>query len=341
MDIQRRSLQIGAAAIACAILLRLGSSGAFGTMAKALSSPEVMSVLLYLETGRVVRVEPPQQTEPTHSTAVQQTEPEGSVVATAPEDEAAVAVFAQEDAALVSVNSVCGYDADVSALLSQPLTWDLTQQEPTVLILHSHATESYTKTEDYEESSAYRTLDEEYNVVSVGAALAQTLEAGGIKVIHDTALHDHPSYNNAYNDARGNIEQYLQQYPSIALVLDIHRDSVQTSSGTQKKYTVEKDGQQIAQLMLVVGTDAGGLKHPNWPENMSLAVKLYAQLEKDCAGISRPISFRSQRFNQDLSPGALIVEVGSAGNTRQEALQAAQILGQAILKISNGAEMSS
>ena len=341
MDIQRRSLQMGAAAIACAILLRLGSSGVFGTLVEALSSPEAMSVLLYLETGRVVRVDSLQQTEPTKPTQEQTEEEETVAPTTVPEEEETVAVFAQEDAELVSVNSVCGYDADVSALLSQPLSWDLTQQEPTVLILHSHATESYTKTEDYEESSAYRTLDEAYNVVSVGAALAQTLEAGGIKVIHDTQLHDYPSYNGAYSDARTDIEQYLQQYPSIQLVLDIHRDAVQTSSGEQKKYTVEKDGQQIAQLMLVVGTDAGGLTHPNWSENMSLAVKLYAQLEKDCAGICRPISFRSQRFNQDLSPGALIVEVGSAGNTRQEALQAVQVLGQAILELSNGAQTSS
>ena len=89
--------------------------------------------------------------------------------------------------------------------------------------------------------------------------------------------------------------------------------------------------------MMVVGTDASGLTHPRWPENMSLAVKLHAKLEKNAPGICRPISFRSQRFNQDLSPGALIVEVGSAGNTRQEALLAVEILGQAILDIAGGA----
>ncbi len=331
MDIQRRSLQIGAAVIVCAIVLRLGCGGAFGKMVDLFSSPKAMSVLLYLETGRVVRAQPP-----TSSATAQQPEQPATEISPDPSD-SAVAVFAQTDAALVSVNSVCGYEADVPALLSQPLSWDLTQQAPTVLILHSHGTESYTKTEDYQESSAYRTLDEAYNVVSVGTALTQILEAGGIKVIHDTQMHDHPSYNNSYNSARSSIREYLEQYPSIALVLDIHRDAVQTDSGDQKKYTVTRDGQQLAQLMLVVGTDAGGLDHPNWSDNMSLAVKLYAQLEKNCSGICRPISFRSQRFNQDLSPGALLIEVGSAGNTRQEALAAAQVLGQAIITLSNGA----
>ena len=88
--------------------------------------------------------------------------------------------------------------------------------------------------------------------------------------------------------------------------------------------------------MLVVGSDAGGLSHPHWQENMALAVKLHAQLEKNCPGICRPISFRSQCFNQDLSPGALLVEVGAAGNTRAEALLATEQLAQGILALAHG-----
>ena len=116
-------------------------------------------------------------------------------------------------------------------------------------------------------------------------------------------------------------------------MLDIHRDAVEASDGEQLGFTVGS----AAQLMLVVGTDASGLSHPGWPENMSLAVKLHAQLEKNTPGICRPISFRSQRFNQDLSPGALIVEVGAAGNTRQEALEAVELLGQAVIDLAQGA----
>ena len=124
-------------------------------------------------------------------------------------------------------------------------------------------------------------------------------------------------------------------------MLDLHRDSVEDDSGNQVRYTLETPEGTAAKLMLVVGSDAGGLSHSKWSENMCLAVKLQALLEKEDPGLCRPISFRSQRFNQDLSPGALIVEVGSAGNTRQEALLAAEVLAQALLDLSAGATVDS
>ena len=209
-----------------------------------------------------------------------------------------------------------------------------------MLIVHSHATESYANMEDYEESSAYRTLDKNYNVVAIGAALRQALEAKGIGVLHDTTLHDHPSYSDSYGYSRETVQAYLDKYPSIAMVLDIHRDSVENKDGEQVRLTAKSGSETTARLMMVVGTDVN-LKHPSWPENMALAVKLHAQLEKNTPGICRPISFRKQRFNQDLSPGTLIVEVGSAGNTRQEALLAGRLLAEGILDISHGTTTNS
>lgn len=344
MEVERRTLRVGAAVIICAIVLRLISGGAVETVISALTSPQAASVLLFLETGRIVRpAEPQPPTQPTTEPAQTETvSPETVPPETIPtqpqlQEEQAVAVFNSGDAALVEVNSVCGYEADVEGYLQQTLSWDLTQQQPTVLILHTHGTESYEKTEKYEESSAYRTKDTGYNVVSIGDRLVQVLEAGGIKAVHDRTLHDSPSYSDSYNNARESIRQYLEKYPSIRLVLDIHRDAVEDSQGEQMKFTAQAQGKTAASLMMVVGTDASGLTHPHWPENMSLAVKLHAQLEKNTPGICRPISFRSQRFNQDLCPGGLIVEVGAAGNTRQEALVAVELLGQAIIDIAAGA----
>lgn len=334
MELEQRTLRVGAAVIACAVVLRLLSGGILGRIIDAMSSPEVASFILYLETGRVVR--PVQPQAPTEPTLAETLPPETQPPTVPPTDPPVQAVFAPEDASLVEINNVCGYSADVDALMQQPLSWELTGDGPTVLILHSHGTESYTKTEDYEESSGYRTLDENYNVVSIGTRIAQLLEAGGVKVIHDKTLHDYPSYNGSYDHARNSIKEYLTQYPSIQLVLDIHRDAMEDSDGDQIGYTVDVNGQTAAQLMLVVGTDAGGLTHPNWQDNMALAVKLHAQLEKTTPGICRPISFRSQRFNQDLSAGAMLVEVGAAGNTRQEALLAAERLVQAILDLAHG-----
>ena len=88
--------------------------------------------------------------------------------------------------------------------------------------------------------------------------------------------------------------------------------------------------------MMVVGTNANGLHHPNWQKNMAFAIKLHALLEKENPGICRPISFRAERFNQDLSPGALIVEVGAAGDTLSQALTAVTALGEAITALSSG-----
>ena len=336
MDWEKVCLRLSAAAVAAAIFLRLCSGGALGALVEFLTRPETVAVMLYLETGRVVRpvtsqtIIDSQEREPTQ---IQEETPHDSS-----QELFQPVTFDKEDANLVEVNSVCGYDADVPVFLQKPLTWDLTEQEPTVLILHTHGTESYEKNGEYEESSAYRTLNTDYNVVSVGAEIKKQLESRGIRVIHDTTMHDHPSYSSSYSHARTKIRSILEENPSIALVLDIHRDSVENSSGEQMRFTVDSGGKKAAQLMMVVGTDANGLEHPNWRENMALAVKLHVQLEKNTPGICRSISFRSQRFNQDLSPGALIVEVGSAGNTHEEALEAARLLAQAIAELSQGTE---
>ena len=323
MNIEKWSLRIGATALMLAVLFRLGSSGVFQTAAQALVTPEALAVMMYLETGRVVRSAPVADPEPE----------ETSPAFTEPEEEASVqAVFAPADAELVEVRSHCGIQPDVPAMMQKPLSWNLQKAEPTVLIVHSHGSEGYDNTED----GNYRTLNTNENMISVGAELKKVLDDGGISVIHDTAMHDQPSYSASYSQSRKSVKEYLKQYPSICLVLDLHRDAVENSKGKQVAVTAKHNGETVAQLMLVVGTDTR-LSHPDWPENMSLAVKLHAQLEKNFPGICRPISFRSQRFNQDLSPGALLVEVGAAGNSRDEALEAARVLGKTILELSQGA----
>lgn len=327
---EKWSYRVGVSVLALAVLLRLGSTGVLAKLMQTVTGPEAVGMMMLLESGRVMRpaaAEQPATTVPQTQAPTQPTQPA--------EPKPVLPVFAPDDASLVKVNSACGYDTDVPAWLQQPLQWQLQQETPTVLIVHSHGTESYENTENYTPSGYYRTRDTAYNVVSVGAALAQELRQGGISVIHDTTMHDDPSYNDAYDQSRSSIQAYLQQYPSICLVLDLHRDAVASDSG-QIKYTVSTPEGTAAQMMLVVGTDAK-LSHPRWPENMALAVKLHALLEKNYPGICRPISFRTSRFNQDLSSGAVLVEMGAAGNSRQEALLAAKLLGKTLLQLSNGA----
>lgn len=329
---ERKVLHIGAVAVVCALVLRLLSGSLQDLGLKLPEHQQIASVLLFLGTGRLVR--PAETDAPSKPVA---TEPAAVTESSEPEKTPA-ALFSAEDAELVEVGGFEGYTVDVSALLQQPLNWDLTEGGPAVLILHSHGTESYTKTEDYQETVAYRTRNTGYNVVSIGDRVAALLEEGGIRVIHDRSMHDDPSYSNAYSEARRSIESYLEEYPSIRMVLDIHRDSAEDANGNQFHPVRSTESGDAAQLMMVVGTDAGGFDHPLWQENMALAIKLHTQLQKQYPGICRPISLRSSRFNQDLSTGAMLIEVGSAGNTRQEALLAAQILSEGILSLAHGTE---
>lgn len=332
MDQERKSLRVGAVVIGCAVLLRMAGSGFFQPLVDFWGSSDVASFLVYMQTGKVTRV----CAEPEVTQVWAQESPAPEVETSTPR-QITVPQLVATDLDLINIRYSTAYRPDLEQLLLQPLEWDLTNGEPKVLILHTHTTESYTQTDDeqYEESSDYRTLDERYNMISIGDHLAQLLEEAGIAVVHDRSVHDDPSYNGSYTDARASIERYLEQYPSIELVLDIHRDAADTDAGQLSTFAAV-DGEAAAQLMLVVGTDSGGLEHPDWQENLALALKLQTVLEKNNPGICRDIALRSQRFNQDLCPGALLVEVGAAGDTRAQALTAVEALAQGIIALSWG-----
>ena len=322
MDQQGKVLRFGAGIILLAVVLRLASADVFRPLAAFVQNPNIQSFLIYIETGRKVRFSPSLETFSGES--------QGPQLPAEP-----LPVFSGTDGN-TDVYYACSLRPDLEALLEQPLVWNLQGPEPKVLILHTHATESYTKKgEIYVESSAFRTLDEDYNMLSVGDAVADILSAHGISVIHDRELHDYPSYDGSYNHARESIRYYLEKYPTIELVLDLHRDA-SGDLNNQRRSVVEYAGQDCAQLMLVMGTDEAGLSHPQWQENLALGLKLQTALERIAPGITRPLILRSQRFNQDLSQGALLVEVGTAGNSHAEARLAAQVLGEAVAALARG-----
>lgn len=328
MDLQQRSLRIGAAAVAGAVLLRMLSGGFLAPALTLLTKPQTVAVLMYLETGRVIRtadtlVYPPESPIPQ---------------ATSPAAPAQIPRFTGEDADTIALDNETDYDPDLAALLTRPLSWELRASVPTVLILHTHTTESYTPGpgEVYAQTSEYRTLDENHNMLSVGQAVAARLEAAGIGVIHLRQLHDYPSYNDSYANARASVQAALAQTSSICLVLDLHRDAAPAGDGQLETFA-QVNGQEAAQLMLVVGTDDGGLYHPDWEENLALALKLHSQLESANPGLCRPINLCAQRFNADLSPGTLLVEVGAAGDSREKALVAAEALADSIIALAQGA----
>ena len=316
-----RCIRVGAAAIVCALLFRAGVSSLPGSLGRR---AEQWNTALpnISETGQDVRFSssvevfvpsyPAESAAPTVS-AVR--EPERPVLEAVP-----------------AVNDTAHAAPDLEELLCRPLRWDLREGNPTVLILHTHATESYTKQgESYSETAAWRTLDENFNMLSVGEHVAALLENAGIRVIQDRQLHDHPSYNGSYGNSRRSIEKILEENPSVQLVLDLHRDAAEAPGGGQLRTVVETDRGDSALLMLVMGSS-----FEHYTDNLSLALQMTAQLEADTPGITRPIQLRRAAFNQDLCPGSLLVEVGTAGNSRTEALLAAEALANAIIALANG-----
>ena len=198
---------------------------------------------------------------------------------------------------------------------------------PQILIIHTHGSEAYTPTADspYEASDPYRTTDCTKNIVKVGAEMATVFRAHGFRVLHDTNLYDYPSYNGAYERSKAAVEQWLAEYPSISIVLDVHRDALSAEDGTPYRLITTEVGKQAAQVMLVVGTNAGGSSHSRWKENLSFALFLQQKLEQGFDALARPIVLRSASFNQQLCvPGYLLVEVGGHGNTLADAIEGAR-----------------
>ena len=230
--------------------------------------------------------------------------------------------FTAEEAAAITIGGNCTLDYDKEALLLAPLDAPPVTDGPQVLIVHTHSTEAYTIEPgwEYEETELCRTLDPDHSVIRLGQEIAAILEDRGIAVLHDTTINDYPAYTGAYDRMAATIQAYLDAYPSIRMVLDVHRDAFESADGAQGG--TAEDGR--AKVMLVVGTNQGGLDHPNWQGNLSFALKLEALLNREYPGLTRGISLCTQRYNQNLTPLSLLAEFGAAGDTLDEALTAAR-----------------
>lgn len=275
------------------------------------------------------------QTEPVAAPQTQPVLPEGP--AQQQPDEPAL-TFTDDEAAAITVAGACSYAVDKRSLLQQPSTLDFSQEGPKVLIVHTHSSEAYTQEAgwEYTPSDTLRTEDAARSVIRVGDEIAAILNERGIETLHDTALNDYPSYNGAYARMQTTIERYLAEFPSIQMVIDVHRDAASDETGAPVALTKTVDGESCAQLMLVVGTDEGGLEHPNWQENLANALKLQAMLNRAAPGLCRDVDLRTERFNQNLTPGSMLCEFGSTGNTLAEAIRSARIFGAALADLIEG-----
>lgn len=206
--------------------------------------------------------------------------------------------------------------------------------EPQVLIMHTHATESYEPYERdfYDASFNSRTTDRSMNMAAVGDKIAEQLEAAGIGVIHDTTLHDYPSYNGSYDLSRETVRKYLDEYPSIKVVLDVHRDAIERESGERIAPLAEINGKNAAQVMIICGCDDGTMNMPDCMKNLRFACLLQRQMESDWPGLTRPVLFDYRKYNQDLTTGSILIEMGGHANSIEQAEYSGELVGKSLAK---------
>lgn len=203
-----------------------------------------------------------------------------------------------------------------------------------VMIFHTHTCESYTPTENYqyEESGTFRCTDLNYTVAKVGDVLSDQLISYGFNVTHDKTYHDYPAYSGSYGRSQATIENLLNSHSGTDIIIDLHRDAI---ADTSYSPSVKIGEETVSQLMFVIGTDGGGLEHPNWQQNLKFAVMVQAKANELYPGLFRPILLRNSRYNQQLGKAACIIEVGATGNTLEQSMGSMKYLAKVLDELLN------
>ncbi len=223
------------------------------------------------------------------------------------------------------VNNNVGLNVDFLAKLHEPLDFKIPKDgSPKVLVMHTHTSESYVDTN-------FRSFNNSLNVVRVGDSICETLEKNGVKTIHNANYHDTPIFPGCYDRSAETVKKILSENPSIKVVLDIHRDSISSKNGKKIKPTVNINGKNAAQIMILSSCDRdSNLDHPNWEKNLSFALKLQKEIESLYPGLTRSLFFTVGRFNQHLTTGSTLIEIGSEVNTLDEAIYSGELVGKSL-----------
>ena len=202
-----------------------------------------------------------------------------------------------------------------------------------IIIYHTHTCESYTPTENYnyEQTGTYRTTDLNYTVARVGDELTDYLTNYGYNVVHDKTYHDYPAYTGSYSRSMDTITNIMNNGTNAQMIIDLHRDAVGSNSNYAPKVKIGEE--YAAQLMFVIGTDGGGMEHPNWQRNLKFAVAVQQKANEMYPGLFKPIILRNSRYNQNVSDAATIIEVGATGNTMEECLTSMKYLSKVFSEI--------
>ena len=229
------------------------------------------------------------------------------------------------------------YNPDIKKLLEQDTDLSIgDKSKPTVLIYHSHTTEAYSLLDvGYYNSSDARSKNADRNMVRVGDELTRYLEKHGFVVIHDTKIHDE-EYNSAYDNSREVVEKYLEEYPSIEITIDVHRDDITYSDKTKVKPTAVINGKKAARMMIIAGCEYNRVKNfPNWEKNLRFDLQVQNKVNELYEGLMRPILFSERKYNMYETDYSFLLEVGTDANTLEEACYSARLFGDALGQLLN------
>lgn len=235
-------------------------------------------------------------------------------------------------------NTTATKKPDFEALLEDgPVLSVGDKSQPTVLIFHTHTTESYLLSDNgvFYDGFETRSFDPDKNMIRIGNEISRVLTENGIGVIHDENIYDE-SYNGAYSRSRVTVEKYLEEYPTIEIVLDVHRDAIYYSDTSHCKPTAEIDGKKAAQIMIITGAEEGYITDfPYWEDNLRFALSFQKTAEESFPGLMKPLYFCQRKYNMDTAKCSLLLEIGTDANTLEEALYSAHLTGKILTEIIN------
>ena len=220
----------------------------------------------------------------------------------------------------VKIKNETGFGIDETVLNTE-----LNINKDNILIFHTHTCESYTPTDqyNYQQTGNFRTTDLNFSVARVGDELANYLIKYGFNVVHDKTYHDYPAYTGSYTRSKATVEGILQSNPTD-IIIDLHRDAIGSKSNYDPSVKIGDD--VAAQLMFVIGTNGGGLYHPNWQSNLKFAIEIQQKANEMYPGLFKTMIVRNSRYNQHLGKAATIIEVGSTGNTLEQCMTSMKYL---------------
>lgn len=232
-------------------------------------------------------------------------------------------------------------EIDIANYLNKKVQASVDSDKPAVLIYHTHTSETYELLDRdfYTNERSIRSENSAENMLRVGEEICKVLENNGYKTIHDKTVYDE-TVSGAYDRARENISKILKENPSIQVVLDIHRDSIYLKDGTRVKTVSQINGEKVAQIMITTGCEDGNVTDfPNWEKNLTFALNLQQSLVREAPSLMRPLTLAGRKYNMDLMPCALHVEIGTDANTLTEAVNSASLFGEALSKLLKGYEI--